>query len=140
VTPAIGSVIGTDLAQHARDIQEAETLLAQLARQEAELDQELMRLDSGDESTSCPLCAGMLGARRRAVLEDIQLRLNAIRVDMRYYRQRLTQLGQASVSSLRRHGSATSPGRLLFWPCCVCPECDRSAASSRRGSPSLPSR
>jgi exonuclease SbcC len=75
-----------------RDHQEAETKLKAFRDQYAELKQQRERLARLGEDGACPTCTRPLGAHYRTVLDDLDAKLDTLRVDGGYYKNRLEQL------------------------------------------------
>lgn len=75
-----------------RDRQEAETKRDELRRLYAEYQQQRENLIALGEEGICPTCTRPLGANYRTVLEDLDEKLQTVKVDGRYYANRLDQL------------------------------------------------
>ncbi|MGH7714222.1 MAG: AAA family ATPase, partial [Gemmatimonadaceae bacterium] len=77
-----------------RDRQEAETKRDAYRAQYAELKAQRDKLIELGEEGACPTCTRPLGPSFRDVLEQLEEQLETIRVDGRYYSNRLDQLGE----------------------------------------------
>jgi exonuclease SbcC len=75
-----------------RDRQEAETKTEALREQYAELKQQRDQLAVLGAESPCPTCTRPLGATYTTVLEDLDSRLETVRVDGKYYKTRREQL------------------------------------------------
>ena len=75
-----------------RDRQEAETKRNALRAQYAELREQRERLVAAGEQGTCPTCARPLGDHFRAVLDELDGQIETVRVDGKYFNQRLEQL------------------------------------------------
>ena len=75
-----------------RDRQEAETKRNALRAQYAELREQRERLVAAGEQGTCPTCARPLGDQFRAVLDELDGQIETVRVDGKYFNQRLEQL------------------------------------------------
>ncbi len=75
-----------------RDRQEAETKRNALRNQYAELREQRERLVSAGEQGTCPTCARPLENQFRVVLDDLDGQIETVRVDGKYFTQRLEQL------------------------------------------------
>ena len=75
-----------------RDRQEAETKRNALRTQYAELREQRERLVAAGELGTCPTCARPLGDQFRAVLDELDGQIETVRVDGKYFNQRLEQL------------------------------------------------
>ena len=79
-----------------RDHQEAETKLKAFRDQYAELKDQRDRIARLGEDGACPTCTRPLGANFRTVLDDFDAKLDTLRVDGGYYKNRLDQLDEAA--------------------------------------------
>jgi exonuclease SbcC len=79
-----------------RDHQEAETKLKAFREQYAELKEQRERIARLGEDGACPTCTRPLGANYRTVLDDFDAKLDTLRVDGGYYKNRLEQLDEAA--------------------------------------------
>ncbi|HJR64022.1 MAG TPA: SMC family ATPase [Gemmatimonadaceae bacterium] len=75
-----------------RDRQEAETKRQSLREQYDELKQQRERLAATGENEPCPTCLRPLGDSLRSVLELLDSQMETVRVDGKYYKQRVEQL------------------------------------------------
>jgi DNA repair protein SbcC/Rad50 len=75
-----------------RDRQEAETRRSQLREQFAEIKSQRDTLAELGPDAPCPTCTRPLGANFATLLEELDDKLEALRVDGQYYKQRLEQL------------------------------------------------
>lgn len=75
-----------------RDRQEAETKRNALRSQYAELREQRERLVAAGEQGTCPTCARPLENQFRVVLDDLDGQIETVRVDGKYFTQRLEQL------------------------------------------------
>jgi exonuclease SbcC len=75
-----------------RDRQEAETKRNALRTQYAELREQRERLVAAGEEGTCPTCARPLGGQFRSVLDELDGQIETVRVDGKYFNQRLEQL------------------------------------------------
>ena len=85
-----------------RDHQEAETKLKAFREQFAELKEQRERIARLGEDGACPTCTRPLGANYRTVLDDFDAKLDTLRVDGGYYKNRLEQLDEAADDLKRR--------------------------------------
>jgi DNA repair protein SbcC/Rad50 len=79
-----------------RDHQEAETKLKAFRDQYAELKEQRERIARLGEDGACPTCTRPLGVHYRAVLDDLDAKLETLSVDGKYYRNRLEQLDETA--------------------------------------------
>ena len=88
-----------------RDHQEAETKLKAFRDQYAELKEQRDQLARLGEDGACPTCTRPLGVHYRTVLEDLDAKLDTLRVDGGYYKNRLEQLDEAAnqIKQLEEH-------------------------------------
>ena len=86
------SALETRRTEWVRDRQEAETKTDALREQYAELKQQRDQLAELGAESPCPTCTRPLGATYTTVLEDLDGRLETVRVDGKYYRARREQL------------------------------------------------
>lgn len=77
-----------------RDRQEAETKRDAYRAQYKELQEQRDKLVELGEEGACPTCTRPLGAAFRDVLEQLDEQMETIKVDGRYYSNRLEQLGE----------------------------------------------
>ena len=77
-----------------RDRQEAETKLQTLRTQYTDVRQQRERLVAAGEEGQCPTCARPLGGHYRTVLELLTEQAETVRVDGKYFKDRLDQLEQ----------------------------------------------
>jgi DNA repair protein SbcC/Rad50 len=75
-----------------RDRQEAETRRGQLREQFAEIKAQRDTLAELGADAPCPTCTRPLGANYTTLLEELDDKLEALRVDGQYYKQRVEQL------------------------------------------------
>ena len=75
-----------------RDRQEAETKRDALRQQFTELREQRERLVAAGEGGICPTCARPLGGHYRTVLDLLDGQIETVRVDGKYYKDRLEQL------------------------------------------------
>jgi len=75
-----------------RDRQEAETKRQALRKQFAELKEQRDNLAALGPNGPCPTCTRPLGASYQAVIDDLDDKLDAVRVDGAYYKNRMEQL------------------------------------------------
>jgi DNA repair protein SbcC/Rad50 len=85
----------------ARDQQEAETKLKAFRDQYAELKEQRERIARLGEDGACPTCTRPLGVHYRAVLDDLDAKIETLSVDGKYYRNRLEQL-EATAEELKQ--------------------------------------
>ena len=99
-----------------RDRQEAETKRDALRQQYTELREQRERLVAAGEDGMCPTCARPLGGHFRTVLDLLDSQIETVRVDGKYYRDRLEQLEEmpADVKALDegRRGAMVEVGTL----------------------------
>ncbi|HJU73288.1 MAG TPA: SMC family ATPase [Gemmatimonadaceae bacterium] len=77
-----------------RDRQEAETKRDAFRAQYLDLKSQRDRLVELGEEGACPICTRPLGASFRDVLDQLEEQMETIKVDGRYYSDRLDQLGE----------------------------------------------
>lgn len=75
-----------------RDQQEAETRLEALRRDYAEFKTQHEQLEAAGPDGDCPTCARPLGANYQGVIDMLAEKLETVRVEGRYFRDRLEQL------------------------------------------------
>jgi exonuclease SbcC len=79
-------------AEWTRDQQEAETKRDHLRRQYVELKQQFEQLEAAGPDGSCPTCTRPLRESYASVMELLSEQMETVRVDGRYYKDRLEQL------------------------------------------------
>jgi exonuclease SbcC len=78
-----------------RDQQEASTKLDSLRAHWTELKQQRDQVMALGEQSPCPTCTRPLGASFRVVVEDLDDKIDTLKVDGKFYGQRVTQLAQS---------------------------------------------
>ena len=81
-----------------RDHQEAETKLKAFREQYTELKEQRERIARLGEDGACPTCTRPLGVHYKAVLDDLDAKLDTLSVDGKYYKNRLEQLDEAAAT------------------------------------------
>jgi exonuclease SbcC len=79
-----------------RDHQEAETRLKAFREQYSELKEQRERIARLGEDGACPTCTRPLGVHYKAVLDDLDAKLDTLSVDGKYYKNRLEQLDETA--------------------------------------------
>ena len=91
----VAALLETRRTEWVRDRQEAETKRQALRGQFAELKAQRDNLAALGPDGPCPTCTRPLGASYQAVIDDLDEKLDAVRVDGGYYKSRLEQLEAA---------------------------------------------